>query len=125
MKKTLLTAATVLMGAVVLISPQQALAADDINIDQNQEINQNVDVECDIDAGAYGQDIRCDIDVDQSAEQYQSVVLGDTIYKEGRVYNLRHEVIGAGLDTPMLALTGSTILAGITAAAYQLKSRLS
>ena len=97
---------TALMAALALFTVATPVLADTVEQDENQKF----EVKCE--SGSYGSS-NCYVTGEQN--QHQRVTLTNKVLG----YNTRD----AGLNTSMMAVAGLVMLAGVGAAAYQLKNR--
>ncbi len=98
------------MAVLALFSASPVLAN---TVEQDQTLKQEFEVDCE--SGSYGSQ-NCHVSGKQEGSQYQKVAfVSDSV--------LGYTTRDAGLNTPLMAVAGLIMLAGVGAAAYQLKSR--
>ena len=93
-----------LLAVASLVMAQSVSAAE---ASQEQELEQQVEVDCT--AGAYGQESTCEVDAYQKGTQKQTITLNDgTVIKS-------HEPVNAGLDMSTGIAVASLTATGVTA----------
>ncbi len=107
MKKIAKLAAALTLSAVVLSSFATVVSAETIK--QEQELNQNVKVNCT--TGAYGQSTTCTAEGSQTGKQIQTVVI------DGVKYFVRNDGKRVRVHTPVNTSLDGVAIAGIVATA--------